>query len=387
MVAKHIRSWDAFAKTVDDVRVRTAAGGVVSVVSLTAIAVLTISEFVSFLSPQRVHTLTVDRSVDEALKIYLNIDFPKVNCEVLGINVMDSTGTRIVDVFNGLTKTRVGPDGKKLSDHAVVVPLVKKVEKPRRCGSCYEVSKVDPGRCCNTCEDIQRAYALHRIQLPELSLLKQCHTDADDANNEDVAILNENSYRPNEGCNIQGHVEVARVKGRFEVLVGHSISFGGFLLHDVSVLQNQQIDISHRIHFLSFGEYFPGRSNPLDGTEKTTMGTKGELGKYEYFVKVVPTTYKRRWGSPIYTNQYSVTEYFRPSDPAKGGSGAPGLYLEFDFSPIRVEYAELRGSFFHFITQLCAIVGGVYTVAGMIDSSIYTGQKRLRRLRGEEKLM
>lgn len=31
-----------------------------------------------------------------------------------------------------------------------------------------------------------------------------------------------------------------------------------------------------------------------------------------------------------------------------------------------VDVLEHRQSFFHFLTQLCAIIGGVFTVAGMV---------------------
>ncbi len=38
-----------------------------------------------------------------------------------------------------------------------------------------------------------------------------------------------------------------------------------------------------------------------------------------------------------------------------------------------------RRSFFHFLTEVCAIVGGVFTVAGMIDAFLYHGLRSLRK--------
>ena len=42
---------------------------------------------------------------------------------------------------------------------------------------------------------------------------------------------------------------------------------------------------------------------------------------------------------------------------------------------MQVQYREEYKSFTHFLTSVCAIVGGVFTVSGLIDSFIYHGQK------------
>ena len=41
----------------------------------------------------------------------------------------------------------------------------------------------------------------------------------------------------------------------------------------------------------------------------------------------------------------------------------------------QVQYREEYKSFTHFLTSVCAIVGGVFTVSGLIDSFIYHGQQ------------
>lgn len=42
-----------------------------------------------------------------------------------------------------------------------------------------------------------------------------------------------------------------------------------------------------------------------------------------------------------------------------------------------VKYVEYRKPFTHFLTDLCAIIGGVFTVAGMIDGIIYSTSARI----------
>jgi len=46
---------------------------------------------------------------------------------------------------------------------------------------------------------------------------------------------------------------------------------------------------------------------------------------------------------------------------------------------MRVTYRQTAKSFLHFLTGVCAVVGGVFTVAGMIDGFIYNANRSLKR--------
>ena len=68
-----------------------------------------------------------------------------------------------------------------------------------------------------------------------------------------------------------------------------------------------------------------------------------------------------------------VTDQFKSAhDPSKGFV-LPGVFFIYDISPIMVKFTEKRGSRSYFLTSLCAIVGGVFTVAGIIDGILYQG--------------
>ena len=54
-------------------------------------------------------------------------------------------------------------------------------------------------------------------------------------------------------------------------------------------------------------------------------------------------------------------------------------HRSYDLSPIKVVIVEQRSSFLHFLTNVCAIVGGVFTVSGIVDAVWYTGQKIVRK--------
>ena len=81
-----------------------------------------------------------------------------------------------------------------------------------------------------------------------------------------------------------------------------------------------------------------------------------------------------------------------------GMSGVPGAFFNYEISPLRIVHAETRQSFAHFLTsyvasgllsnpyfnshlvrRTCAIVGGVLTVASLIDSALFATRKVLKK--------
>jgi endoplasmic reticulum-Golgi intermediate compartment protein 3 len=95
-------------------------------------------------------------------------------------------------------------------------------------------------------------------------------------------------------------------------------------------------------------------------------------------MQVVPTRYKFRNGSIIDTNQYCVTEHIRHVAPGSQ-RGLPGVFFFYEVSPLHVEIRETyRKGYVAFFTSVCAIVGGVVTLMGMIDQWMFShkGQRR-----------
>jgi len=73
----------------------------------------------------------------------------------------------------------------------------------------------------------------------------------------------------------------------------------------------------------------------------------------------------------IQTNQYSVTEHLRHVNPG-GGRGLPGVFFFYEISPLHVEITEsYRKGWIAFFTSVCAVVGGVVTVMGMVDQFLH----------------
>lgn len=50
-----------------------------------------------------------------------------------------------------------------------------------------------------------------------------------------------------------------------------------------------------------------------------------------------------------------------------------------DISPMLIIYREERASFARFITGVFAIVGGIFTVAGLFDRAVYSAERALKK--------
>ena len=91
---------------------------------------------------------------------------------------------------------------------------------------------------------------------------------------------------------------------------------------------------------------------------------------FRYHVNIVPTSYESSGGSVTRTNQYAVTQealFMSDGDFHE----VPGVFFDYDISPIRVHVVENPRSLITFLTNLAAILGGVFTISGIIDSALF----------------
>ena len=57
----------------------------------------------------------------------------------------------------------------------------------------------------------------------------------------------------------------------------------------------------------------------------------------------------------------------------------PAAKFDYDLSPMQVVVSQKSKEVYHFLTSLCAIVGGVFTVAGIFDSGFYQASRVLKK--------
>lgn len=99
---------------------------------------------------------------------------------------------------------------------------------------------------------------------------------------------------------------------------------------------------------------------------------------FQYYIKIVPTTYQKMNGKMTVTNQFSSTKNAKVVNGIDGRN-VPGVFFFFDLLPMKVNFKEERRSFLTFLTSVCAIVGGVFTVSGILDALLYHGQRAIRK--------
>jgi len=423
---------DAFTKTVEDARVRTTSGGIVTLTSLLLIFWLVWGEWADYRRIVVHPELIVDKGRGEKMEIHMNISFPRVPCELLTLDVMDVSGDVQTGVMHGVNKVRLAPEsegGHAIESSALQLNSAEQASHlgPDYCGGCYgapaPAGAAKPG-CCNTCAEVREAYAGVSWSFGRGENVEQCEREHYSEH------LDE---QRREGCRIEGGIRVNKVVGNFHFAPGKSFSNGNMHVHDLENYfaggQGAEHTFTHKVHHLRFGPELPdsvvkkiGKKgmawsnhhlNPLDNTEQKT---DEKAYNYMYFVKVVSTAYlPLGWESKgslldipnelaelgnyghgeegsIETHQYSVTSHKRSlagGDDGQDGhkerlharGGIPGVFFSYDISPMKVVNREARSkSFSGFLVGVCAVIGGTLTVAAAIDRALYEGTQRVKKL-------
>ncbi|KAL8131958.1 hypothetical protein AgCh_007745 [Apium graveolens] len=276
--------------------------------------------------------MSVDLKRGETLPIHINMTFPSLPCDVISVDAIDMSGKHEVDLDTNIWKLRLNRDGYIL-------------------GTEYLSDLVEKGHTSHK-HDGDKS---HHEDL-------KLHFDGLDEGGEETVKDVKQALQNGEGCRVYGVLDVQRVAGNFHISVHGLNIFVAQMIFEGAT----HVNVSHIIHELSFGPKYPGIHNPLDGTSRNVH--KGS-GTFKYYIKVVPTEYNYLSKEILPTNQFSVTEYFSPMH--EFDRTWPAVYFLYDLSPITVTIREERRSFLHFITRLCAVLGGTFAVTGMLDRWMY----------------
>jgi len=172
------------------------------------------------------------------------------------------------------------------------------------------------------------------------------------------------------GCRFEGRFSINRVPGNFHVST-HSAQ-----------KQPKDIDMAHYIHSLTFGDDVSGLGlpgggfNSLAGKDKITANG---LESHEYHMKIVPTKYEDLSGRVTTSFQYTVA-YKNFVAFSHTGKITSAVWFKYDLNPITVKYTKRRKPLYSFLTMVAAIVGGVFTVAGIVDSLIFSASNILKKM-------
>ncbi len=142
------------------------------------------------------------------------------------------------------------------------------------------------------------------------------------------------------------------------------------------------LDNTFTINHLSFGEIadmtkiaarFPDTDirNPLDGfKQKKGKNNKMRVG---FFLNAVPSEFEADHGiGNIFTTE---TFQLTSSYEIDYDYSEDVIFFNYQISPIAVHYTNSKENIFQFLINICAIIGGIFTVAGIVDSIIHKGSK------------
>jgi len=413
-------------------RVYTLQGAVLSVVTVLFILYLVVTEvYFNFqvILHERVH---VNATSPRGLEMEFDISFHDLSCSHVNIDAADPTGqpqSLHLDSDHHVWKHRfrASADGK----HRVLIGSKEKLElgstmlseddleeqlydklgddvdsqdsadsEDDACGSCYGAG--EEGECCDTCEDVRRAYRRRGWVLQNLEEIKQCKHELKDSK----------KYREgaDEGCNVHGIVALSSGGGNLHLAPGQDFAANSAITtgNDIFRMMLQQFqlwNVSHTVNKIRFGPDYPSSVYQLDGKERVIQDISA---MYQYYFQVrdavcygvkwifstflrtfltfdclissqiVPTLYRFRNGTTIQTFQYSATEHLRTLTPGSS-RGLPGVFFFYELSPLHVEISEgYRKGWIAFFTSVCAIVGGVVTCMGMIDQWLFSHKGKRR---------
>ncbi|KAK6526238.1 hypothetical protein TWF694_004847 [Orbilia ellipsospora] len=308
-----LKSFDAFPKTRVSYTTRSSRGGIITLVFVSICVWLVWGELNLFLDGKSEEHFSVQGGEGHLMQINLDV-IVAMPCDTLHVNVQDAAGDRILA---GDLLHKVSTDFVYTDTHTLPHNLKKKGKQDR--GQAYDGSD----------EVIRKAGKKKKFKL---NLPK----------------------RPKgSSCRIWGSMDVNRVMGDFHITAkGHGYwEAGQHVDHDI-------FNFTHVVNELSFGEFYPKLVNPLDGV---VASTEDKFYRYQYFLSVVPTTYKAR-GRTLHTNQYSVTEQGRSMSP----QSVPGIFFKFDIEPIMLTITDSPTPWIYFIVRLANVVGGVMVAGGWL---------------------
>ena len=177
------------------------------------------------------------------------------------------------------------------------------------------------------------------------------------------------------GCQLSGHLMLDRVPGNFHILARSKH-------HD---LAPHLTNVSHQVNTLSIGSPYTARKvsemndipadiaskmAPMNGNIYTTNNLHES---YHHYLKVVSTGVPNLENAKAYQIiPSSQLSYYRDDM-------VPEAKFVYDLSPIAVSYRKSSRRWYEYITSLFAIIGGVFTIVGLVEATIHATVTKAKR--------
>lgn len=326
-----LRNSDIFIKPRADLRSKSAAGGIITLVASTTAAVLFLAQLYRYIVGTTTHTLHIAESLTipmlpgtsadpfqnrqyetkAKIPLKLHVTFPHIECRNLEVNLNAAPITRNdFDPRSG--ETRVGyrrPNSVEL----------KKAGYP----------------------------TTHRGGCTVRTTLR-------------VPI-------------VSGHVTISLTKEAWGTALNHLMLRSQFSEAErAKDTKLNDYNVTHYVHSIQFGKRFHKAAvYPLEDRHHVHHNSMGGIALQNIQVKLVPTIIQG-WFTTTKTYQMSViTHAVQPETMvAQNVPMMPGMAMSYDVTPLAVHHDEGRENIIVFLSSLVSIVGGAFVTVGLFTGCL-----------------
>lgn len=307
---KTIKVFDYFQKFSYDVSKPTSVGAIISIFAILVIFILLFIEISKFVTihVKKDFILFQDITGKSTIDIHFSLYIPHHPCSILAVDQEDQLGVHRTNIDAHIIKRRVS---KKYPNLSLPPILPYKTEE----------------------------------------LLRMINDD--------------------EGCVIEGFVEVNKVPGNIHISYHPFRNVWDFLVESQPE-EFKKLRLVHKMNYMFFGdknfpveelnsfEIFPHTEFP------NFIEKNNKLANYDYYVKILPNLLIAENGVTKMNYQYSLSSNNRKSEDDEMAI----IMINYDMSEVTTMITKKRIHFLHFLTQVCAIIGGVFVVFSIINRII-----------------
>jgi hypothetical protein len=345
-----IERFDIFPKLREDYSRRSGRSGIITVLCVLLMSYLFVSQCTAFFLTPPKQRLRVDDSpfpTDEhsvldvdrlpKMEIHFEILLPSLPCPFVNFGIIDGFKESHDNAFARVKLRRLDRQNRLIDTNWESKPYAVS------CGSCYGAS----GGCCNSCKEVRRAFKARGRAPPPLSMIDQCRGS-------------EIEYQmiKDEQCRVSGTVVAPPIASTLYIAPGDT--YGARKRHVADYLAMNltinDFNLSHSISSVFIGETDPGER--AIGNDMVSQEEIGRL-KAAYYIRTIR---EKTRGGELYRTTASKYVRYRQGRTEK----FPGIFFLYDVSPVIVEYKR-DVSVLHFLVNLMAILGGIYSVGTFLD--------------------
>ncbi|TYH56563.1 hypothetical protein ES332_D08G028200v1 [Gossypium tomentosum] len=416
---------DFYRKIPRDLTEASVSGAWLSIAAALAMIFLLGMELNKYLTVSTSTSIIIDNSSDgDFLRIGFNISFPALLCEFASVDVSDALGTNRFNITKTIRKFSIDPQlrHKAIEFHSEPVPHVSQhgdevddeavegsvslnsdsfaklstMYDPDKDG-CIILAKVN----CNEAADLCKR---HHVQgYPSIRIFRNGSDLRDDDGhhehesyygdrdtdalvkameelvsptplaNQKLALEKNRAAPLTGGCRIEGYVRVKKVPGNLIIS-----SRSGAHSFDSS-----HMNMSHVIGHLSFGKIISPqvlsdvkRLIPYLGRSHDKLNGRSFINHLDLDANVTIEHYLQA----VKTEVVTVKSSHETHSSLAQSVNMPVAKFHFELSPMQVLITENPKSLSHFLTNVCATIGGVFTVAGILDSILYNTIRLMKKM-------